>query len=137
MNFVYTFSKEKSILYIFTIKRENLTYLKINRKICQKVQPVILPNESLVESFCGSSLQMNLENENQKPIKNNHMSSFKELRVHRYDPNSYFYFASYSYDTYINNESLRNLLFTINNNQIKQQKSSMNFLKLRPTKEAV
>ena len=60
------------------------------------------------------------------------MNSFKEIKVHKYDPKKYFYLATYSYDTFINNESLRNLLFKINNQEIESQKSTMNFLKLKP-----
>ena len=76
---------------------------------------------------------MNLIDDNQKiKAKPEHLSSFKELRIHKYDPERFFYLASYSYDTFINNESLRNLLYNINNNHINQQKSSMNFLKLKP-----
>lgn len=46
----------------------------------------------------------------------------------KYDPSKYFYLASYSYDTFMSNDVMRNLLFQINSGQLDTHKKNIDIV---------
>lgn len=46
----------------------------------------------------------------------------------KYDPSKYFYLASYSYDTFMSNDVMRNLLFQINSGQLDNHKKNIDIV---------
>ena len=55
--------------------------------------------------------------------------------INKYSSTEYFYLAAYSYETLINNDSIRELLKNINTSQIEKQKQNLGFLNLNPNKK--
>ena len=46
-------------------------------------------------------------------------------QLKKYDPNQYFYLASYDADSFLNSDSMRDSLFHINTNQMNQAKQTL------------
>lgn len=53
----------------------------------------------------------------QHDLKLNYNRGNGNIMNHKYNPDKYIYLASFCLDTFINNDSLRNMLYNINSDQ--------------------
>ena len=69
-------------------------------------------------------LKINRIKLNNEPVKKN----WHGKQIVKYDSSMYFYLASYSYDTFISNDVMRDLLFRINSGQLDSHKKTIDIV---------
>lgn len=116
---------------VLTEKQPNVAYLQINRHKQMPFTEALGPmsHRNLLEG-------QNIPNLLQYDQQHHHL--YQRAKPHtaeplmKFDPEKYFYLASYSSQTFINNDEIRILLYKINNEQQQKQKQNLTFLNLNP-----